>query len=405
MIRGFRKHHHRLVLGTLLLSLLGSAFLPGSLGSSVVVADSSLVEREVKQLITRKAFAVNHHDRKAFLASLHPEMNTFRQEQKRWFDDAIHWVDSGSYHLKLLSIIPDKKDHQVRALLEQQYSHHGKVYTVKFPVTYQETEKGWKEADIPFEHLRRGSILVRYSDPTLQEQAHIALEAADRGVGVLGRRFGWHPQERVEVKLYSRPEIFRQSVKLSLPQWAGGWHEAGQAVKLIGSTEVTDSKLFSSSIVHEVTHQMVSELSGDNAAYWLQEGAAEYFQSHLLPGIRSEEEAVDFKPHWSMTQLEALNLERLPSKEATAYYAQCYQFYRFLIEEEGYAKMKQLFSVLKLHSTIDQDSAEKLPLINQRTRSAVEKVYHAKLPTLEQRWFDWLKRVDADKESQKTGTP
>ncbi|SDX55804.1 hypothetical protein SAMN05444487_1252 [Marininema mesophilum] len=354
--------------------------------------DVSLVEKEVNRLVAQKALAVNKRNRQVFLEVIHPKMRTYLQEQKRWYDDAIRWVDPGTYQLKVVSLIPDKV-HRVRVLLEQKYSHHGKVSSVKFPVIFQETEKGWKEADLPFYNLRRGSILVQYSDPDLSEKAHISLEAADRGVRVLGRLFGWRPHDRLEVKLYHRPEIFRQSVKLSLPSWAGGWHELGQAVKLIGTATASDSKLFSSSIVHEVTHQMVSELSGDNAAYWLQEGAAEYFQSHLIPGIRSEKEVHHFKPYWRMSQLEKFNLERLPSKEAAAYYAQCYQFYRFLIEEEGFAKMKRLFSVLKLHPAVDQDSAQKLPLINKRTREALEKVYQSSLSDLEQRWLESLKKA------------
>ncbi|MFC4075270.1 peptidase MA family metallohydrolase [Salinithrix halophila] len=356
----------------------------------MIKAHESLVEKEITRLIKQKEDAVNHKDRRRFLEVIHPGMRTYIQEQKRWFDDAVRWIDRGSFRLKMISLIPGK-EHQVRVWLEQQYSRKGKTTTVKFPLLFQETEKGWRDADLPFYHIARGDVLVHYSDERLKEQALISLEAADRAVHGLERQFGWHPAERLEVKLYHSPEVFRQSIKLSLPDWAGGWHEAGQSVKLIGTAAVTDRKLLSSGIVHEVTHQMISEMTGDNAAYWLQEGAAEYFQSHLLPGIRTEEEEAYVKPRWSLGRLETIHLESLPEKEAKAYYAECDQFFRFLMEQYGVEKVKQLFAVLELSPAVDRDSGEKLPLINRRTRSAIRKVYGKSLEQLERDWIRSLK--------------
>ncbi|OYD06706.1 hypothetical protein [Paludifilum halophilum] len=362
-----------------------------------VHAEVQPVKEEIRQLIREKQEAVNRKDREHFLRLINPSMPAYVQEQKRWFDDAVRWIDPYSYRLRLISVIPEK-EHQIRAWVEQTYCRRGKEYSVKFPLSFQETASGWKDSDLPFYHLTRGNAVVHFSDKILREQASIALNTVVKASRELERIYGWRTRHRLEVKLYSRPEVFRQSVKLSLPSWAAGWHEEDQAIKMVGAKGFSDKKLFSSGIVHEITHQMVSELTGDNAAYWMQEGAAEYYQSHLLPGLRTEEEDKPYgKPRWKMSQMEELDLEKLPRQAAEEYYDQCEHWYRFLVRRYGEEKLKRVFELLELYPAIDRDSSEKRTELNQRTRSALRKVLGKTLEQLEREWMEDRKK------KQKTG--
>lgn len=351
------------------------------------------VQEQIRELVHRKETAVNRKDRDGYLAVLNPSYPLYIQEQKRWFDDAIRWMDPGSYRLRVISVIP-WQEHQIRAWIEQRYSRKGKIHTVKYPLLFQETEAGWRDSDLPFHHLTRGDVTVRYSDTGLEEQAGIALETGHKAMQELKRKMGWEPEVSVEVKIYHRPEWFRQSVKLSLPEWAGGWHEAGESVKLIGARGHEDQQLISSGIVHEISHMMVSDLTGDNAAYWLQEGAAEYFQIHLLPGLRTQEEKKDDRPRWTLSQLERANLEQMGEKDAAAYYTQCYQLFRFLMETHGEEKIKHLFSLLQLSPQEDRNTANKLSLTNRRTEAALKKVLGKSLKELERDWIQELKKEE-----------
>ncbi|QKG85382.1 hypothetical protein GXN76_13525 [Kroppenstedtia pulmonis] len=356
-----------------------------------ISAGEDTPEETIRHLVQTKQDAVNRKDRQAYLSVLNPSMPAYIQEQKRWFDDAVQWVDSGSYRLRLISLIPEK-EHQLRAWLEQSYSHQGKRHTVKYPLSFQETEAGWKDSDLPFYHLTQGHTVVHYTDPDLDERASIALNAANKALGELKRKFHWSPSEKLEIKIYHQPETFRQSVKLSLPEWVGGWHEANQAVKLLGAKNDSNPRWFSSAIIHEISHQMVSDLSGDNAAYWLQEGAAEFYQDHLLPGLTTKQENPLHKPRWSWTQLEQVNLERLPQKEAKEYYDQCYQLYNFLVRQYGEGRVKQVLDTLKRDPVIDKDAVDKRKELNRRTRLAIQRVLGKTLEQLEKEWLQELER-------------
>lgn len=367
--------------------------------STLYAADSgdSAIEAAAR-LIQQKQDAVNQKDRAAFLSVLNPAYPAYIEEQSRWFDDAIRWIDPGSYRLRLISVIPER-EHQLRAWVEQGYRKDGRWHRVKFPLSLQETATGFKDSDVPFHHLTQGKVVIRYSDPAQREQAHIIQEAVSKAVTEFGRQLGWKPEGWIEIKMYHDPELFRQSVKPSLPRWAGGWHEAGQAIKLVEADSYADRRLLSSTVLHELTHRMVSDRSGDNAAYWLQEGAAEYYQSHLLPGLITEDEELLAPPRWSLQALEQVRLESLPPDQAADYYTQCGQLYRFIIHRFGPSAMQKVWSHLQLYPTIDRDGADKMKTLNQRTRTALEKVTGYTMKELERQWLKWLKE-ESEKGSQ-----
>ncbi|PTX49340.1 hypothetical protein C8P63_1412 [Melghirimyces profundicolus] len=377
----------------LCLALICVAGLSGWLAfpTPVDATPAEPVQQKIKELIRNKETAVNQKDKKRFLSVLNPSYPFYVQEQKRWFEDAVRWVDPGSYRLRVISMIPEK-EHQIRAWVEQRYTRQGRVFAIRFPLLFQETEKGWKDSDFPFLHTTRGNVVIRYTDEGLREQASIALESAHKAIQELGRKMDWTPRHSIEVKIYHRPELFRQSVKPSLPAWAGGWHESGESVKLIGAKGFSDQQFISSVLVHEMTHMMVSDTTGDNAAYWLQEGAAEYFQTHLLPGLRTQEEKKYEKPRWRMSRLEKLNLEHLHEEEASHYYTQCYQLFRYLMNTYGEKKVRRLFSVLQLSPEEDKETVDKISLVNQRTREAVKKVFGKSLAEIERDWIRDMKK-------------
>ncbi|MDR6227487.1 hypothetical protein JOE21_003510 [Desmospora profundinema] len=371
----------------LLLLMLTAVMVPSVVKAADPVESAS---EAASRLIRQKQDAVNQGNRAAYLSVLNPANHTYVEEQSRWFDDAIRWMDPGTYRLRLISLIPER-EHQLRAWVEQGYRKNGTWHRVRFPLSLQETATGWKDSDHPFHHLTQGNVLVRYSDPAQQEQALIVQEAASKALVEFQRQLGWSPQGQVEIKIYRDPEVFRQSVKPSLPRWAGGWHEAGQAIKLVGADSYTDRRLLSSTVVHELTHRMVSEQSGDNAAYWLQEGAAEYYQSHLLPGLIQEDETDRPLPRWSLQELEQVRLESLPPDKAADYYTQCDQLFRFIVHRFGQTSVKRIWSTLELHPTIDRDGADKMETSNQRTRDALKKVTGMTLSELEREWLNWMK--------------
>lgn len=341
----------------------------------------------IQTVVKQKEKAVNEKNLSSFMEVLHPDPRAYRQEQKRWFMDAIQYIDPRSYQLEVESI-QAKEEGRLQVWVRQSYQKQGKSYVVKFPLCFEKTEAGWKDRDLSFYQKTKGQIMVYYTSLDLEDQAHMALDLCERATYVLGNRFQWKPQQSIEVKLYHHPEVFRQSVKPSLPFWAGGWHEAGESIKLIGGQST--AKGLASGLVHELTHQMVSELTRDNASYWLQEGAAMYYEAHLLPGLHDEVDSHLVKPY-TVKHLESLDLEALDSKEAHKYYQTCYQLYSFLIESFGEQKIKQVFKDLQQQASIDVDHKEKLPVLNQRTRESLQKVLGKSMDQIDDEWKEHIK--------------
>lgn len=356
------------------------------------------VAQQIVQLAHEKAQAVNRRDWPSFQRIIHPDRPVYMQEQKRWFQDAVQYVDPGSYRLNVLSVIP-YRPYQVLAWVEQSYRRKGTRYAVKFPLLFQRTDQGWRDTDYPFRHLVGRGVIVRYTDSRLRDQATVAMETVQRALVQFRSKYGWTPGRDVEVKLYHHPEVFRQSVKLSLPMWAAGWHEARQSIKFVGLLNVNDwGPSFAMGIVHETTHHMISELTGDNAAYWLQEGAAGYYQSHLLPGLKEHSDpTVSVAPGWTVRDLERRNLERLSDGEAEQFYAQSRDFFAFLVERYGEKKLQRLFGVLAMYPVIDRDSSDKLAICNARTRKAVQKVLGTSLDRISLEWVQHKRKVVGDK--------
>jgi len=227
--------------------------------------------RAVTQLMKQKEKAVNSRKLDLYLQTLDSNKAFYKQEQKRWFQDAVQVIEPDSFHLKVLSVMPDQKK-TVRAVIEQTYSAKGQQVSVKVPLRLRHTPKGWKDTDLAFEQLGDKTITVYYTEPSLKMNAQIAYHTLKKAALKLQKRLDWRPQ-KIEVKLYHDPKWFRQSVKPSLPKWAGGWHEANQSIKFIASR--MDPDQLASGMIHELAHQVVSDLTNDNAAYWLQEGCSD----------------------------------------------------------------------------------------------------------------------------------
>jgi hypothetical protein len=350
--------------------------------------------QELNQTIELREEAVNRKDWSLFARTFMHQDKQYVKEQKRWFEDAIRYVDPNSYHLRIERIEP-KSQKSAQVWIKQSYRHANQLLSNRFPLLFCRTANGWRDQDFLFHQMKRDQIRIFYTDPSLSEKAHVALDIAQRAQVVLADRFQWHP-ERITVKLYHQPEWFRQSVKLSLPKWAGGWNEAAQSIKLV--VDHQNVRSFASSLVHELVHQMVSDRSHDNAAYWFQEGAAMYYEAHLLPGLHEEvPEQVSLKPY-TLHELEKTNLEKLNDRDAFRYYYSCYQLFHFLVETYGEEKIDSLLTALSKYPIVDHDSEQKIGLLNKRTEETLQKTFGISVSVLDKQWAQFRKQKKREQE-------
>lgn len=364
----------------LVLFIAAVTFPQDSLSWSDTVTLSDLhtdVAHEVERTVQLQMDAVNNGQWAQFKEHLWEGDPLYIQERKRWFEDTVSYIDSGSFQMEVESVAPLKPE-RLQVRIRQGYTRDTVSYSASFPLVYVQTADGWKDADHFFCSLNGDHVIVKYTDERLSEQANVALNVADKALDAFRDRLNWQPNKPVQIKLYDRKEVFSQSVKPSLPHWVAGWNEYGQAIKFVAHADFARSgdDTFASGIVHEITHHVIGDLSHDNAAYWLQEGLAEYYERNLLPGLRMEEsEQVEkpAKPPWTFDQLERMNLEVLPAAEAHLYYKYSYDLVRFFMKQYSEEDLMEWCAALKMKPYIDQENADKIAKLNTRTRRAFEK--------------------------------
>lgn len=337
-------------------------------------------EEEIEQLMMQKVMAVQQGDWTAYQQTLAEEHPFYIQEKKRWFQDVVRSIEPGTFQLKIDSLNRKAKD-LYEVWIDQSYQKKGKQVTVRYPLIVKKTAQGWKDDDFPFQSVGNDQIKVYFTHPFLKKEAQIAFETLKQAQRRLKEKFAWVPKQ-IEVKLYHRPEWFWQSVKPSLPHWAIGWHEADQAIKLVGG--VMEPSELKASVVHELVHQMVSELTNDNAAYWLQEGTASYYEKHLLSPSKK---FVNKTPHFVLSQLEKIHLESLPAKEAAKYYESCYLLVGFLVQEYQEDGLRRLFDHLGQENYIDLESDQKLSITTARTKKSLQKSLVLSTRKLDEKWL------------------
>jgi hypothetical protein len=321
--------------------------------------------KEIDQLFHEQEHAIHTHNLTAYLSTLYDNEH-YKQEQKRWFQDAVSFIEPRSFHTKVKRYERRSKGHYY-VEVEQSYQKNNHIYTFVRPVEVKKTKHGWKDADSLTFEQKKGSITIKYSNPDLLDQANKSLAVLSHVSKVMADKFVWKPRD-IEVKLYADPEIFRHSVKLSLPVWAGGWNEAKQSIKLLVGKSDTASLIHG--LAHEYTHQLISDMTNDNAAYWLQEGAAMFYEAMLS----KEQPFIEtgFKPY-TIEQLERLSLEQLSDEAASRYYLSCYMRYKELVKKYGEDKLAKAILKLRYYPYVDKDSAVKQQETNKRTKDIFQK--------------------------------
>lgn len=364
-------------------------------GSWIVSAKASTpaVQQELKELIEQRQTAVNESNEELFVNTLDLKNVRFAKEQKNWFNDAIQSIDKGSYHLSIEKWGRSQKGAQ-EIFLKQMYSMKGKIHSLSYLERFVWTQAGWKDSDTPFITMKGDHLVIKYTAVDLEPLAKEALNSVEKGISFFNKRYGWQPNTMLEVKLYDNPEQFRQSIKLSLPQWAVGWNEYGESIKFIGSKK-WDKTIFASGLLHETTHQMLGDMTNDNASYWMQEGLATYYEQYFYPHLRLFPDQSD-KPTWTISEMSKINLEGLSDKKAYQYYEQANSIVAFIISKYGEQKINLIMNSLNKQPYLEGTTSEKLKTSNLRTEQAVSNALNISFVQFAQEWYNHRIKNDND---------
>ena len=329
----------------------------------------------IEALVSAQQDAIRAADVEAMLGTVNPDDAWYRTEMANLVrDQATVPVEDYTRTVKNIRQIDDTT---WEATLTQRYVAGGENRSSQ--CVHRFTAIGNRIYDVgpAFTQYRDGKVTVYHTADT-GEMARELSAVVNEYLSELEAAWGFVPKEGLCIKLYDDHEVFLQSIKLTLPAWVGGWHESGESIKLFMAMRRADA--YASMLRHETTHKALSELTGDNSAYWMQEGFATLLEQtgtaalsspyiadmDALAGLYQQNQLADVADHMSA------NPELLSdSLDVRGYYAYSCAMVAWLLDERSPGILMPVFKALRAYKTIPGTAAEKISALNERTAAAL----------------------------------
>lgn len=337
----------------------------------------------IRALVTQRQTAVSQHDRNTFLATVDPENTTYFVEQGHWYDDAVQTV--AAYSLQLRDVQLTAPGEALAQLSLSLTLKSGDTQGITCPEVYRLRDGSWKDSDYAFKELRQGHIAIKHMARPVAAAATPDIETAN--VTWLEQTFDWQPAADLEVKIYPNQPIFANSIKPGLMKSsAKGWSEVGEAIKYWTDEDTAPPATV---LLHETAHHMLSELTNDNASYWLQEGLATWTQSAEsgqfdMAGVRMDLGGTRLL--YTLPQLETLSIERTP---VHGYYGESMLVVKYLVDRYGMKKFRAITDELAKHPANPASNSEKVKATDDLTRQAISKVLAIPFDQFAREWYQW----------------
>lgn len=211
---------------------------------------------------------------------------------------------------------------------------------------------------------------LRYQDGISYAAAYDLRTALDQARSSVGREFGYWPRHQIVVLVYSE-EGFRQ-VRQG-PDWIGGVYDGKIRIPFPRSAVAQES--LKSTLVHEYTHAIIHDITGDRCPVWLNEGIAEF------------EEARTRKPHLQLLQAAVSKGQLIPlssldsafqSRDANVAglaYQQSYSLVTYFDQKYRFFRVRRILDNLAQGMPFEDALQAELRLSSEQ---------------LEQRWQRWV---------------
>jgi hypothetical protein len=351
--------------------------LPIQIGAPAM-AGFSITEKQrtdLYALLSRRTDAVHDNDAARFLSTVLPSDPILLKEEH-------NLILSASPSLTRYTLTADAAapadGNAFLASLTQRYWLDGVEKHDSFVARFAYEEGALYYCGPAFSHLKRGAATV-YFPAGHDDWANRLLNAQTETLESMRLHLGYTPTNHLYIKLYDSLETFLQSVKFDLPGWVGGWHEYLESTKCyLDVLALGGDSWYKLMLNHETTHHMISELSNDNAAYWLQEGLAGVFESLLndftQPYLNDDELRLTYTPFadHKRIDLESLGFEQIDA--VAQYYASSKAYAVFLLDTYGWPKIRLMLRYMQRHPYLPTTAADKLLSANAYTDEALAHV-------------------------------
>jgi tetratricopeptide (TPR) repeat protein len=187
----------------------------------------------------------------------------------------------------------------------------------------------------------RGHFLLSYAEGQQADLAASILDVLEEAYADVGARLAYFPEVKVPVILYSRQSF---SMVTGSPDWAGAVYDGKIRIPLGGVKQITPQ--LRALLYHEYTHVLVRHLARNRVPTWLNEGLAETSGRSINdPPLDHLSSAVRDGQLLSWERL-SKSFAGLSDEQALLAYEQSYALTRFMADQYGWDKMRDLLIIL-----------------------------------------------------------
>lgn len=197
------------------------------------------------------------------------------------------------------------------------------------------------DAEWDFVHRESPHFRLSFADDEDPGAVRLVLGALEDAYFDVGAKFGYYPDERTPVVLYTKQDFHTVT---QTPDWAGAAFD-GRIKLPVGGLSAADDN-FPRVVRHEYAHSLVARLSRGQCPVWLNEGIAVWAEE-TEEGEREAwaERTLAGQDLFTLNQLNG-SFVQLPAARAEVAYAQSYLAVRTLIDSYGARTISSLLIAL-----------------------------------------------------------
>ena len=306
----------------------------------------------IQGTVAARAETVLNGDAAGFLSTVTRADPVLRTEERNWFADlADHPVLSYTATGAIVGWSPGGEE-MIVSLSVSSVISGGHSSRVTYDARFVREGGRWLYAGLAWNERASDHFVLKHQyrddhDNHDDAWAQRILKLAGAAYEQIAADLDAAPPLPQEIKVYDDGELFRTSVFLSLPGWATGWTEPGEAIKF--RLRENDEYLIQRVMAHELTHQVLFAQGLQTA--WLHEGVANYEAGRVIPlgghwmagkYMPIVQEAVRRQRDFPLDGLPSF--EDLPEEQVELAYAQSWSVASFVAERYGLAGLRRLIA-------------------------------------------------------------
>ncbi|MGD1991620.1 MAG: M20/M25/M40 family metallo-hydrolase [Anaerolineae bacterium] len=298
----------------------------------------------IQGTLNARTAAVLAGDEAAFMDTVTSRDPVLRTEERNWFADlANHLVVEYDAQGEIASWSP-AADAAVVTLNVTAVLSDGRRSDVTHRARFVRQQDQWRYAGVDWNELSSEHFLVKHQSLDAA-QAQRTLDLLEAAYAQVTGDLDLEPNLLQEVKVYDEQDLFRTSIFLSLPEWASGWTEPGEAIKFW--LRETDDHFIQRVVAHELTHQVL--FAAGLEVDWLHEGVANFEAGRVIPlgthwmaGRYGPDVQEAVSRHETFPITEFPTWDEVANDRVTLFYAQSWSLISYVAERYGIGGLRRL---------------------------------------------------------------